>query len=133
MVLASAIVLGFVAAWMLAAAVLMHGRGIRFRQALLYLPLKLIYRIKDDALRQARDAEAPVIYVISHQSRLEPALMLSLLPDQTLHILDDASAKAFWLTGIITGWVGVALMVIVIGFWIVVTIAAVGSAANYSS
>jgi acyl-[acyl-carrier-protein]-phospholipid O-acyltransferase/long-chain-fatty-acid--[acyl-carrier-protein] ligase len=97
MVLASAIVLGFVAAWMLAAAVLMHGRGIRFRQALLYLPLKLIYRIKDDALRQARDAEAPVIYVISHQSRLEPALMLSLLPDQTLHILDDASAKAFWL------------------------------------
>jgi len=97
MVLASAIVLGFVAAWMLASAVLMHGRGMRFRQALLYLPLKLIYRIKDDALRQARDAEAPVIYVISHQSRLEPALMLSLLPDQTLHILDDASAKAFWL------------------------------------
>lgn len=97
MVLASAIVLGFVAAWMLASAVLMHGRGIRFRQALLYLPLKLIYRIEDRALIQARDAEAPVIYVISHRSRLEPALMLSLLPDQTLHILDDASAKAFWL------------------------------------
>ncbi|AMS43466.1 MULTISPECIES: AMP-binding protein [Aminobacter] len=97
MVLASAIVLGFVAAWMLASGVLMHGRGIRFRQALLYLPLKLIYRIEDRALIQARDAEAPVIYVISHQSRLEPALMLSLLPDQTLHILDDASAQAFWL------------------------------------
>ena len=97
MVLASAIVLGFVAAWMLASGVLMHGRGIRFRQALLYLPLKLIYRIDDRALIQARDADAPVIYVISHQSRLEPALMLSLLPDQTLHILDDASAQAFWL------------------------------------
>ncbi|WP_432284386.1 AMP-binding protein [Aminobacter sp. BA135] len=97
MVLASAIVLGFVAAWMLASGVLMHGRGIRFRQALLYLPLKLIYRIEDRALIQARDAEAPVIYVISHQSRLEPALMLSLLPDRTLHILDDASAQAFWL------------------------------------
>ncbi|WAX94442.1 AMP-binding protein [Aminobacter sp. NyZ550] len=97
MVLASAIVLGFVAAWMLASGVLMHGRGIRFRQALLYLPLKLLYRIDDRALIQARDAEAPVIYVISHQSRLEPALMLSLLPDQTLHILDDASAQAFWL------------------------------------
>ncbi|BBD37038.1 2-acyl-glycerophospho-ethanolamine acyltransferase [Aminobacter sp. Y103A] len=97
MVLASAIVLGFVAAWMLASGVLMHGRGIRFRQALLYLPLKLLYRIEDRALIQARDAEAPVIYVISHQSRLEPALMLSLLPDQTLHILDDASAQAFWL------------------------------------
>ena len=40
----------------------------------------------------------------------------------------EPSAKAFWLTGIITGWVGVALMIIVIGFWIVVTIAAVGSA-----
>ncbi len=97
MVLASAIVLGFIAAWMLASGVLAHGRGIRFRQALLYLPLKLIYRVQDDAMRQAREADTPVIYVISHQSRLEPALMLSLLPEQTLHILDDASAKAFWL------------------------------------
>lgn len=97
MMLASAIVLGFVAAWMLAAGVLMHGRGIRFRQALLYLPLKLLYRIDDAALRQARDTDTPVIYVVSHQSRLEPALMLSLLPEQTLHILDDASARAHWL------------------------------------
>lgn len=97
MILASAIVLGFVAAWMLAAGVLMHGRGIRFRQALLYLPLKLIYRVDDEALRKARDVDTPVIYVISHQSRLEPALMLSLLPEHTLHILDDASARAHWL------------------------------------
>ena len=97
MVLASAIVLGFIAAWMLAAGILAHGRSIRFRQALLYLPLKLIYRVQDNALSQVRDAGAPVIYVISHQSRLEPALMLSLLPEQTLHILDEASAKAFWL------------------------------------
>lgn len=97
MVLASAIVLGFIAAWMFAAGILAHGRSIRFRQALLYLPLKLIYRAQDNALSQVRDADAPVIYVISHQSRLEPALMLSLLPEQTLHILDDASAKAFWL------------------------------------
>ncbi|WP_395451399.1 AMP-binding protein [Aminobacter sp. UC22_36] len=82
---------------MFAAGILAHGRSIRFRQALLYLPLKLIYRVQDNALSQVRDADAPVIYVISHQSRLEPALMLSLLPEQTLHILDDASAKAFWL------------------------------------
>ncbi|TIW38205.1 MAG: 2-acyl-glycerophospho-ethanolamine acyltransferase, partial [Mesorhizobium sp.] len=34
---------------------------------------------------------------ISHQSRFEPALMLSLLPDDTLHILDDASARSPWL------------------------------------
>ena len=39
----------------------------------------------------------------------------------------EPSARAFWLTGIITGWVGVALMIIVIGFWIVVTIAAISS------
>ena len=39
----------------------------------------------------------PVIYVVAHQSRLDPALMLSLLPDDTLHILDDDSANAIWL------------------------------------
>lgn len=97
MVLASAILLGFVAAWILAAGYLTYTLGIRLRQALLYLPLKLVWRVQDKAMRQARDAEAPVIYVVSHQSRLEPALMLSLLPEQTLHILDDASARAFWL------------------------------------
>ncbi|CAI2935527.1 AMP-binding protein [Aminobacter niigataensis] len=97
MVLASAILLGLVAAWMLAAGYLTYTLGIRFRQALLYLPLKLVWRVHDKAIRQARDSETPVIYVVSHQSRLEPALMLSLLPEQTLHILDDASARAFWL------------------------------------
>ncbi|WP_406871329.1 AMP-binding protein [Aminobacter sp. P9b] len=97
MVLASAILLGLVAAWMLAAGYLTYTLGIRFRQALLYLPLKLAWRVHDKAIRQARDSETPVIYVVSHQSRLEPALMLSLLPEQTLHILDDASARAFWL------------------------------------
>ncbi|PWK75614.1 AMP-binding protein [Aminobacter sp. AP02] len=97
MFLASAVVLGVVAAWMIAAGVLMHGLGIRFRQALLYLPLKLIYRVDDGALRQARAADAPVIYVVSHQSRIEPALMLCLLPEDTLHILDEASARAHWL------------------------------------
>ncbi|GAA2863140.1 acyl-[acyl-carrier-protein]-phospholipid O-acyltransferase/long-chain-fatty-acid--[acyl-carrier-protein] ligase [Aminobacter niigataensis] len=97
MVLASAILLGLVAAWMLAAGYLTYTLGIRFRQALLYLPLKLVWRVHDKAMRQARDSETPVIYVVSHQSRLEPALMLSLLPEQTLHILDDASARAFWL------------------------------------
>ncbi|KQU65687.1 2-acyl-glycerophospho-ethanolamine acyltransferase [Aminobacter sp. DSM 101952] len=97
MVLASAILLGLVAAWMLAAGYLTYTLGIRLRQGLLYLPLKLLWRVHDKAMRQARDAEAPVIYVVSHQSRLEPALMLSLLPEQTLHILDDASARAVWL------------------------------------
>lgn len=97
MILASAVLLGIAAAWMLAAWYLTYDLGIRFRQALLYLPFRLAYRINDSAMRQARKAEVPVIYVISHQSRIEPALMLSLLPEQTLHILDEASARSHWL------------------------------------
>ena len=49
------------------------------------------------AIRDASAAEAPVIYAVWHQSRIDPALMLSLLPEQTLHILDEASAKSIWL------------------------------------
>jgi acyl-[acyl-carrier-protein]-phospholipid O-acyltransferase/long-chain-fatty-acid--[acyl-carrier-protein] ligase len=71
--------------------------GLTLHQALLYLPLKLVYRIGDGKVRAARDAAAPVIYVITHQSRLDPALMLALLPENTLHILDDRSAKSPWL------------------------------------
>ncbi|MEJ6781504.1 AMP-binding protein [Aminobacter sp. Piv2-1] len=97
MLLASAVLLGVAAVWALAAGVLAYTLGIRFRQALLYVPFKLVYRIRDDATRDARAATAPVIYVVSHQSRIEPALMLSLLPDDTLHILDEASADAHWL------------------------------------
>ena len=71
--------------------------GIRFRQALLYLPLKLIWRIRDRPIREAAAAKAPVVYIIAHQSRIDPALMLALLPENTLHILDEASARAAWL------------------------------------
>ncbi|PSJ61255.1 AMP-binding protein [Pseudaminobacter soli (ex Li et al. 2025)] len=71
--------------------------GITLHQALLYLPLKLAYRIDDSRMRDARKAEAPVVYVVPHQSRLDPALMLSLLPEDTLHILDEASARSHWL------------------------------------
>ena len=97
MILASAVLLGIAAVWSLAAGLLMQDLGIRFRQALLYVPFRLVYRIRDEAMRDVRKADAPVIYVVSHQSRLEPALMLSLLPDQTLHILDDSSARSHWL------------------------------------
>jgi len=71
--------------------------GLRFAQAVLYVPFKLVYRTADDRIKIARNAQTPVIYVISHQSRIEPALMLSLLPENTLHILDDASARSPWL------------------------------------
>jgi acyl-[acyl-carrier-protein]-phospholipid O-acyltransferase/long-chain-fatty-acid--[acyl-carrier-protein] ligase len=71
--------------------------GISLRQAIMYLPLKLIWRVSDGRMRTARRANAPVIYAVAHQSQMDPALMLTLLPDDTLHILDEASAKSGWL------------------------------------
>ncbi|MEX0346433.1 MAG: AMP-binding protein [Rhizobiaceae bacterium] len=96
--LIAVVVLGLVVATVLAVAVLQMSRlGISFWQAVLYAPLKIIYRIDDTGISNARQTDAPVIYVISHQSRLEPALMLATLPADTLHILDEKSAAAMWL------------------------------------
>jgi len=97
MVLTGAILAGLIAAYLAIAAFVMFRVGIGFRQALLYAPLKLAWRIADRDMRAARQAEAPVIYVVAHQSKIDPALMLALLPDNTLHILDDYSASAAWL------------------------------------
>ncbi len=97
MILSGAILLGLLAAWLALAAFEVFRLGIGFRQAVLYVPLKLIYRIGDSQMKPAAKADAPVIYAIWHQSRLDPALMLSLLPEQTLHILDEASAKSMRL------------------------------------
>ncbi|TPL61842.1 AMP-binding protein [Mesorhizobium sp. B2-4-2] len=97
MILTLALLAGLVVAWLLIGVVEKFRLGLSFAQALLYVPFKLAYRISDSRIAIARDAAAPVIYVISHQSHFEPALMLSLLPDDTLHILDGASARAPWL------------------------------------
>ncbi|TPK30082.1 AMP-binding protein [Mesorhizobium sp. B2-5-3] len=97
MILTLALLAGLVVAWLLIGVMEKFRLGLRFTQALLYVPFKLAYRISDSRIAIARDAAAPVIYVISHQSHFEPALMLSLLPDDTLHILDGASARAPWL------------------------------------
>lgn len=97
MILSGAILLGLLALWVAAAAVEAFRFGIGLRQAFLYVPFKLAYRIDDSRIRAVARADAPVIYVIWHQSRLDPALMLSLLPDQTLHILDERSAKSMRL------------------------------------
>ena len=93
MILAGLIIAGIAALWLAAAAWLVYEQRITFRQALLHAPLAVIWRIDAHALR---DIEAPpsLIYVVSHQSRLDPALMLGLLPDDTLHILDEFSANA---------------------------------------
>jgi acyl-[acyl-carrier-protein]-phospholipid O-acyltransferase/long-chain-fatty-acid--[acyl-carrier-protein] ligase len=88
------VVLGSIAAAYLAIALLqMYRLGLSLRQALLYVPFKLAYRIDDRSIQIARGAEAPVVYVVTHQSRIDPALMLSLLPDDTLHILDERRAR----------------------------------------
>ncbi|TIV77746.1 MAG: 2-acyl-glycerophospho-ethanolamine acyltransferase, partial [Mesorhizobium sp.] len=97
MILTLALLAGLVFAWLLIAVIERFRLDLRFTQALLYVPFKLVYRIADNRIRIARSANTPVIYVISHQSRIEPALMLSLLPDDTLHILDEASARSPWL------------------------------------
>ena len=97
MILSGAILLGLLAVWLAFAAVETFRLDIGFRQAFLYVPLKLVYRIGDSPIRAASKVNAPVVYVIWHQSRLDPALMLSLLPEQTLHILDEESAKSMWL------------------------------------
>ena len=97
MILTGTIALCILAAIVAGALWLLVRLGLTFHQALLYLPLKLLYRIDDSGIRAARKADAPVVYVVCHQSRLDPALMLALLPDDTLHILDDASARSHWL------------------------------------
>lgn len=96
--LVGVVVLGLVvAAWVAVSVAQMVRLGLAFTQALLYAPLKFLYKINDVSLTTARETQAPVIYVISHQSRLEPALMLATLPDDTLHILDEKSAASWWL------------------------------------
>lgn len=96
MILAGWIVAGIAAAWLALAAWLARAQRIGFRQAFFLAPLAAVWRLDARALRKAPQTRG-VIYVVSHQSTLDPALMLSLLPDDTLHILDAYSARAAWL------------------------------------
>ena len=97
MILTFALLAGVAFAWLLIGIVEKVRLGLSLPQALLYVPFKLAWRIEDGRIRLARAAPAPVIYVVTHRSRIDPALMLSLLPDDTLHILDEASARSPWL------------------------------------
>lgn len=98
MILPAVLLLGLVLAAVAAlAAAEMVRFGLGFRQALMFLPFRIVHRISCEGIRAARKAPAPVIYVVVHQSRIDPALMLSLLPSDTLHILDPVSARAGWL------------------------------------
>jgi acyl-[acyl-carrier-protein]-phospholipid O-acyltransferase/long-chain-fatty-acid--[acyl-carrier-protein] ligase len=97
MILSGTILLGLFAIWLAVATVLAYRLGVGIRQAFLYVPLKLIFRIGDAQIAAAAKVDAPVIYAVWHQSKLDPALMLSLLPEQTLHILDEQAATSVWL------------------------------------
>lgn len=97
MLVAVSLVVAILALWLAASAAFCYRLGIGPVQAFLYVPLKLLCSIDERGIVVARKAETPVVYVVWHQSQLEPALMLSLLPKDTLHILDAASAKSIWL------------------------------------
>jgi acyl-[acyl-carrier-protein]-phospholipid O-acyltransferase/long-chain-fatty-acid--[acyl-carrier-protein] ligase len=97
MILAGKILLLLLLAYAAFCGWLVYKLGLSFRQAIFYAPLKIAYRIDDSSAAGIRSAPTPVIYVISHCSRLEPALALSLLPEETLHILDADSARSAWL------------------------------------
>lgn len=97
MFLTVALLLGVVASYLAIVAIEMTRLGLGFRQAFFYVPFKLVYPIFDRPIRIARAAQPPIVYVIVHQSRIDPALMLALLPQDTLHILDPESASAAWL------------------------------------
>lgn len=96
MVLALVVIGAIALAWAAGALVLAAVRRISFQQAILLLPIAILHRVGVRSGSHLR-SEPPTLYAVLHQSRLDPALMLSLLPSDTLHILDGASAEAAWL------------------------------------
>src|SRR5690606_30093505 len=91
------IIAAVAAAWLAAAFWFSRRHKISFHQGALYAPLAALWRVDATALEDTADDEGPILYIVSHQSRLDPALMLSLLPEDTLHILDDRAARSIWL------------------------------------
>ena len=96
MIAAGAVIAGLALIWLACAGWLAARQRIAFRQALLHVPVWLLWRVDAAALGQAHEARS-TIFVVSHQSRLDPALMLALLPADTLHILDEGAARSIWL------------------------------------
>lgn len=96
MIVAGAILAGLALVWFACACWLVLRQGIALRQALVHVPVWLIWRVDASALRTV-SASRSTIFVVSHQSRLDPALMLALLPPDTLHILDEEAARSIWL------------------------------------
>ena len=89
-------VAGLLCLWAAAAGYLSVTRRIAFRQALLYALLKIAFLIRGDRLPASAKGRG-TIYVVSHRTRVDPALMLCLLPSETLHILDRDTATVWWM------------------------------------
>jgi acyl-[acyl-carrier-protein]-phospholipid O-acyltransferase/long-chain-fatty-acid--[acyl-carrier-protein] ligase len=96
MVLPLAVIGAIALAWIAGALLLAATLRISFHQAFLLLPIALLHRLNVRGGRHLRD-NPPTVYAILHQSHLDPALMLSVLPADTLHILDRVSANSAWL------------------------------------
>ncbi|MGL4488460.1 MAG: AMP-binding protein, partial [Rhizobiaceae bacterium] len=92
--------LAIVVAWCLAGLYWAQVYSIGYVQALAYVPLKLAFRIKDNNIAAVAKIDGPVVFAVSHQSALDAALMLLLLPSNTLHILDPRAAK-HWLVDLL--------------------------------
>jgi acyl-[acyl-carrier-protein]-phospholipid O-acyltransferase / long-chain-fatty-acid--[acyl-carrier-protein] ligase len=86
--------------WGIAALYLSARLSIGLVRALIYVPFKLSFRIVDDDVAKVRASNGPAMFAISHQSAFDAALMLLLLPHDTLHILDPRAAK-HWLVDLL--------------------------------
>ena len=82
--------------WVAIALREVNATAITFRQAMYFTPLKLIYRIDTSRLGRHKEAARPIIYAISEQTTQDAAIYQALLPEDTLHVLDPASAGS-WL------------------------------------
>ncbi|MEM0898597.1 MAG: AMP-binding protein [Pseudomonadota bacterium] len=87
-----AVVLGFFGL----AAFQKHTLANTWRQALALTPLKVFYRLDTSRIGKTSDIAGPLIYVISEQSKLDAAIMLATLPDDTLHVLKPETSQN-WL------------------------------------
>ena len=96
LIAAATLLLVIVVPWLITAFWLSSTRGLSLHQTFLHVPLKALWRIEDHSALHAV-SKPPVVYAILHQSQLDPVLMLSLLPPDTLHILDERSARSPWL------------------------------------
>ena len=98
MILTGAMLLAVVLAVLSVAAVLKVQLGLSFAQAVLYAPLKLVWNIDDRRIRIARRAQTPVhLCSAAPVAARSGADAVAAARADTLHILDEDSARSTWL------------------------------------